>query len=344
MKKLPFTVAFILPFFLSHNGHAWGYRGHHVICSIAARLVKEEGLKSFVRFRSEHLGYLCNVPDVIWKGDSKIPQGSKTTHFVNPEKYGMTVATIPPTIEELLKAQRSFLKGEEKSDQWLLEDLGTLWFRALQIFQLSLESLKELQTSKPPIDRKQEQDFELPYNKSIYHFYVNMGLMGHFIADSSMPYHTSADYDGEKVGHPGIHFYYEDALVSEMPTTWISEIERAAQKSKFKEIRHENGDLNLFESLRKLSSECNPDRKKIEKLDLVLDTEKRLRPTPEKALKKFKPLLIKHLSLAARLLALSWDDIYRQAGKPSLSAYKSYQFPFSPAHVPLEPVFSPKAK
>ena len=54
-----------------------------------------------------------------------------------------------------------------------------------------------------------------------------------------------------------------------------------------------------------------------------------IRPPAEKGYKKFEPLITNQMARAAWLLAHLWDEAYRNAGSPELSAYKSYKYPFN---------------
>jgi hypothetical protein len=53
----------------------------------------------------------------------------------------------------------------------------------------------------------------------------------------------------------------------------------------------------------------------------------------ENTIKKFEPLIVKHMARAAALLALLWDDAYLAAGKPNLDVYRSYKYPLMPDFV-----------
>ena len=83
------------------------------------------------------------------------------------------------------------------------------------------------------------------------------------------------------------------------------------------------------------------DIEKVKKLDPVikkseLKSEKGMKlKTPatrkeaSEVIKKFEPLIITHMGRAAWMLANFWDEAYRSAGKPQLSAYKAYKYPFN---------------
>jgi len=315
------------------DSQAWGYRGHHVICSIASRLVQTKGLDAFMRLRCENLGYLCNVPDVIWKaqGEDQNRVGSPT-HYVNPEKFGFTLSTMPTSVEEVfLKASNRDPSQERKR---FFSEVGTLWFRGNQFFERAVSSLNTGAKSKAPSSKSEEQDASLDYNKGIYEFFLNLGFMGHFVGDASMPYHATVDYDGRQTGHDGIHAYYEEALVAELNSDDMNTIEKKAAKLTHRLPRNPSGDLDVVGTLKWLTIQVQSDRKAIESKDRYIDSNEKVRGAPRRNLHLFRKLIIKQLALSAYVQARLIEAAHKKSEAPiDFSKYRSYRFDAAPTFV-----------
>lgn len=292
---------------------AWDGRGHYTLCDAATFLVKDPELKSFLVKRNNILGHLCNIPDTYWKS---LKGGERETgdpaHYVDVEVTGMTVKDIPANYSDIEKKFPNINVAKE---------VGSNWWRADQFYRRAVEAknMKE-------------------YDDQIYFMMVNMGIMGHFVGDNAQPFHTSEDYDGYKSGHGGIHGFYEGELVACFDDSLLSKI---VAKAKGIHLYRQN----VIESMRDLAKLSHDDVDDVLKLDQVLEkssikeergmkdkTPAKRKPACE-VLPKFQKLIVLHMARGASLLAQIWDQLYIDAGKPKLSTYKSYRFPFQPEYV-----------
>lgn len=321
----------ILAFGLSPEAQAWGGRGHHVICSAAVHLVKNPELKEFLTERPHTMGHLCNVPDIYWKSlPSTLRSSGDPTHYINPEKTGLAVKDVPLALGEITQTPPT--------------EMGTLWWRADQFVQRAIEKGKLAAESKPPQNRGEEQDEKLPYNEAVYEFMVNLGLLGHFVGDAAQPLHNTADYDGYEKGHGGLHSYYEEAIVSAAPGTLESEVLKKAEVRSRSPWRG----ANTLEKMRNFSQSVlsqlprilanDPVKKKSElkkEKGMSLRTPA-VRESAEVGWRKLKSSVTDQMGSAASLLAHLWDEAYEKAGKPKLSTYRSFRYPFTPDFVAPE--------
>lgn len=323
---------------------AWGGRGHHVICSAAVFLVQNKDLKDFLKSRPHMMGHLCNIPDFHWKnlGGDAVKYGSPT-HYIDTEIIGKKVSEVSTDLNYLIKEytgkQNQFDK--EKNIIFFPNEFGTVWWRVDQ-FMRRVSNMKEsFKNTTPPTNSKEEQNENLEYNKLTYDFIVNIGLMGHFVGDASQPFHSTVDYDGYAAGHGGIHAYYEDAAVSSIgPELELKIYEEGkkllSEKTKFltaattldKMKALSEISLNEVKSVLQLDPVTQRSSVKKEK-GMELKTPAERKPISE-VFKKFEPLVIKQMGRSAALLASLWDEAYKNAGTPKLTAYKSYKFPFTP--------------
>jgi hypothetical protein len=333
---------------------AWGGRGHHSICHSAVFLLKEEGLKNYLRSRPFLMGHLCNIPDFYWKSlGSDASKLGNPAHFVDFEITGLNLGDLPEDYQSIVD-KFTGKPNQTKKDSSIFSiptELGSLWWRADQFFRRAVALDKDWKTAAAPASSKEEQDENLLYNKSAYHFILNLGLMGHFVGDASQPFHSTADYDGYKVGHGGIHAYYEEQGVSaigpELEVKIIAEAKKllATARTKNKKSVEFLVAKNVIEKMRALSVISYQEINAILAIDPVkkpseVKTEKGMslttaaeRENIKTVAGKFEPFIIQELARSAALLAQLWDEAYEKVGKPKMTVYKSYRYPFTPEFV-----------
>lgn len=344
-KNIGTTLVLIL--MASSNAIAWGGRGHHTICSASAFLVREEGLKEFLRSRPQIMGHLCNIPDIYWKGlGSDVSKVGNPAHFIDIEVTGLKLKDIPTDYKQIVSQftgkPNAFMK--DKTIFSVPTEFGSLWWRADQFMRRASGLETEWKTAALPANSKEEQDENQAFNKATYYFILNLGLMGHFVGDASQPFHGTADYDGYAAGHGGIHAYFEEAGVSILGGDLEAKVIKAAKKlqNKMPAYLKQKTTVEKMKGLTELSYADIP-------LILAADPIKKpssmksekgmeLRTAAERAdiktvSAKFEPLVIQGLSRSAVLLAQLWDEAYVAVGRPNLSAYKSYKYPFTPEFV-----------
>lgn len=336
-----------------HQAQAWGGRGHAAICETAVYLVKEKGLKDYLKNKPQMMGHLCNMPDFYWRSLS--PEETKLgnpAHFMDLEITGLKIADVPldykTIVETYTGKPNAFKPGAVIKD--VPSEFGSMWWRADQFYRRFLTYNVELQAATEPKNHKEAVNDKLPYNKAAYEMVVSLGLMGHFVGDASMPYHNTSNYDGWENGHGGIHGYYEDELVSEF--------DGDLQARVLKEARAWKNPLFLkpktpLEKMKALSEWNRQDIAKIEKLDPILKPstveksvdglEKRIpaeRKPSEEAFKTFDKMIVKELASSSLVLAKLWDDAYVEAGRPKLASSKIYRYPLTVDFIP--PDYLPK--
>ncbi|PWU15222.1 MAG: hypothetical protein C5B49_12135 [Bdellovibrio sp.] len=365
------VLAFVLD---SSMARAWESRGHHVICESAVFLVENQELQKFLRERIQTMVHLCNIPDSYWRSlGSEVSQIGSPTHYIYPEVIGTPIRDFPLDFAKLREQYEGAPDPSRPGPRFasLAKELGTLWWRADQFVRRATESARTAAAAKAPSRKEEEQQAELPFNQAVYEMTVNMGLLGHFVGDGSMPFHSTADLDGYAQNHGGIHKFYETTVVNaedEKLTADVvararqlmAEIDHPAKKPKKKTQRNAKAEkyaakmpevqfLRLptpLEKMRALSAISADDiatvlqndpttGKSSVKLENGKDTEY---PAPRtlspKAVANYRPIIVEHLARSAALLAQFWDLVFTQGGNPKLSEYKYWQFPFKPEFVP----------
>lgn len=338
MKFLLLAVSLLI----SSAAFSWGGRGHDSICRTAVFLVKDKQLRDFLRNKPQMMGHLCNMPDFYWRGIS--PEVSKLgnpTHFIDVEITGTPVKDIP---DDYAKVMTEFtgtpnkFKNDGSKIFSVPTEFGSVWWRADQFYRLVSNMKADFAAAAPPANSKEEQNNDLPYNKLVYQMTIDMGLMGHFVGDTSQPFHTTADYDGYATGHGGIHSYFEDAAVGEFDGDLDALVLKEARAMKNPPFLKPETVVGKMKALSIISTAEVPALLKldpvIEKSTVVKDHGMDVR-TPAKrqdahvGYERFHKHIVTELARGAVLLAELWDESYANAGRPQLKAFKSYKYPFT---------------
>lgn len=331
---------------ISNFAFAWGGRGHDTICESATQLVENKELKRFLVTRTHIMGHLCNVPDISWKSTGESRKEGDPAHYIDSEVLPMPVKDIPLDLSKII----SDFNGKKRANRddvlkSVPHDMGTLWWRADQFYRRAVAEKGNFEKAALP-DKKQEQEETNEFNKAVYNFFVNLGIMGHFVGDASQPFHSTDDFDGYAKGHGGIHSYYEEAAVAMLDENLQAKIVKEARKLLANSKKEKFlADASVLEKMRSLTVLSFADVDAVLKADLLKKPSEvkeergmKLRTPAEresldKTMKKFEPLIIKHMARSAALLAQFWDHAYVDAGKPALQGYRSFKYPFQPDFV-----------
>jgi len=338
-----FLIGTLLSTFWIQHAGAWGEKGHHLICQLASREVKESELKKFFKTRGHTLGHLCNIPDIYWRSLPKEQSfAGNPTHFFESDVVNIELKDVPLSLKEFVAKVAAKNPGESPRD--LLTRTGTLWWRAEQFSQLATQAAQRASKALAPKENilEGEADAE-PYSVAVYEMFVDMGLMGHFVGDVSMPYHNISDYDGYAQKHGGIHGYYETQCVGEYDDAELdTQVEAAVAK-----IPDYSKNESVVAVMKQLSVQAEKEVALVQKLDHILkpsvdksDRHGLRKSVPAKRLPHeegcaaFRPMIVKQLARSVKALAFFWDQIYAQGSRPKLERYRSFRYPLSPDFVP----------
>jgi hypothetical protein len=268
--KINSTLFIILPTLLllfMPKAWSWGGRGHHSICDAATHLVENEQLRDFLKYRPQVMGHLCNVPDIYWKTlGSDVRKEGDPTHYIDPEILGISIDKISLHYKDVQKEFEGKTNQFDKSKTIFSIPLefGSAWWRADQFYRLAIKNGLVASSAEAPKNKADEQNEKLPFNQGMYSMIAMMGIMGHYVGDISQPLHNSADYDGYKSGHGGLHAYYEEAAVVHFPASLINDIVNSAKKQK--KQMHFQKYKTVIEKMKAMSlqrdEDSNPCRKK----------------------------------------------------------------------------------
>lgn len=340
----------------TQNSYGWGAKGHHHICEAATFLVTAPELRNFLKSRGAVMGHLCNIPDTYWKSlTGEARSLGDPTHYIDPEILGLPLEKIPLDFKKLEKSFRGQINQFDTSKKIssVAKEVGSVWWRMDQFLRLATEQFTLAAKATAPQNPRDEQNSESPFNKAVYLGHVYLGLMGHYIGDAIQPFHVTTDFDGYKAGHGGIHSYYEEQIVNELPPDWTGQVVKEAldlreallkSKSTNKNFLTEKKPLKAFQLLTVLSYQdiqailkldplITPSKESLEK-GMSLRTPATRKPASDQV-KYFEPLVRLHMARGALFLAHMWETAYSNSNKKAwpISKYKSYRYPFTPAFV-----------
>jgi hypothetical protein len=166
----------------------WGKEGHQAASIVAIRLMPPSPIKELLAKNVNGMRYLSFVPDMPWKHGGTNPHPLEGhTHFFNIDFYGSQSAAIPRDFKQLY-----LLHGRAK-----VVKNGTTPFRIQQIANYLVKAMKDP-------------------NPSAIEIIQLAGVLSHYVADIGNPLHVVTDYNGNGVGAPGLHSFFETKTVVEM--------------------------------------------------------------------------------------------------------------------------------
>lgn len=340
MKSLV-TMITLLFLFSSNHAFAWGGRGHAAICEAAVHLVKSEQLKDYLKSKPHMMGHLCNIPDIYWRslpGESR--KLGDPTHYTNAEKIGLNIGDVPTDFKKLIETYSSKpgKQGEGETFFSLPDELGSNWWRADQFYRRAIEAAKDIKNLPEPKGFKDEQNDELAFNKAFYQMIINLGLLGHFVADNGQPFHNTSDYDGYAANQGGIHSYYEEAVVSEFGPDLVNQIVKKAKAWKSQSFTDKK---TVVEKMRELSKISVLETKDVLKADPIIKPSQfkiekgmslksvAVRKPASEGFKRMNKLIVRQMARSSYLLAHLWDSAYTTVGSPDIKSYRSFLYPYT---------------
>ena len=156
---------------------SWGFFGHEHI-DRAAVFALPAPLQSFFYNHIDFITQEADVPDLRKHTLNDKAEGPR--HFIDLENFG-SLDSLPKTMEE----------AKKKYDDKFLSQNGILPWYIMETMEKLTKAFKEKKKS------------EILFLASD---------LGHYLGDANMPFHTSANYDGQQTSQKGIHSLWEARL------------------------------------------------------------------------------------------------------------------------------------
>jgi len=193
----------------SQAAHAWGSLGHRVVAETAALLVEDDLPATWGPLIARHrfeLGVYAFLPDALFRHiDGAGGKVEGPTHYLN------------------LDAPAESAAGRGSVDR-----------RIAQFLELART---ELGGVRAPGGGYQRGAAATGDTRHVFLGLYDLGVMAHYSGDVSMPYHATADSNGNAMGEGGIHFYFEGDCVNASEPGLAADVLASARKNRASWLR-----------------------------------------------------------------------------------------------------------
>ena len=194
------------------QGHAWGRDGHTMINRLAAEQLPAD-VPAFLREEPalDLLEYLGPEPD-RWRNraEDELAVGAAPDHFIDLE-YADLVGTLPRRRYDFVRALAA-AQPQHPDVALTPEKVGMQPWAVEEIYQRLKAAMREYRGLRAA--KKETRPVE-----TVILFYA--GWLGHYVADGSMPLHTTFQYNGWTGANPRgystehrIHSQFESVYVT----------------------------------------------------------------------------------------------------------------------------------
>ena len=207
-----FAAAVVLvPFLTVQSGMAWGREGHQMINRLAGQMLPAD-VPEFLRSAGalDALEYLGPEPD-RWreKVEPELKAAQEPEHFIDME-WADLVGPLPRNRYDYVRALAA---AQAKHPELTLtaEKVGLQPYATIEMWERLKAAMREYR--KLTAAKANTKPVEMA-------IVVYAGILGHYVADGSMPLHTSIQYNGWTGANPKgytvehrIHSQFEGAFV-----------------------------------------------------------------------------------------------------------------------------------
>lgn len=285
MKRLSLLL---LCFLVTPHAHAWGRRGHSIVCQTAAALLTDHPV---LKQHSFDLGFYCNVPDLVWKKPATYATEAPQ-HFMDLEIFDRAFAKLNLVDDPFKMSRRDF----DKSYSQVPVSAGRAYWRIREL----MDRLDGIAKSLTSVGAAKAARFGAQEN-----WLVTAGAIGHYVGDLSQPLHVTENYDGQLSGQKGVHAWFEDDSVDELSTAPPARLEAdvgAIASQKWKSFDQKTRPLSVLEVLKELAQESKDEFPTLLKIDKNVG-----RKDIKKASAAFEPMIKSRLAAGALALAALWS-------------------------------------
>ena len=187
------TISVLLILMLPIASTAWGPKGHFMVNRLAIQASATQ-LPPFMKTATNDLVYNAFEPD-RWREEagSAMNIAQAPDHFFDSEYWG-AISTIP-TDRYAFMAKLS----EKKVD---LIKVGYLPYAIMENHARLRNAFRSWRNAKSPADKESARANAVHY----------AGLLGHYVADGTMPMHLSVHFNGWADGYPNPKAFTKDRM------------------------------------------------------------------------------------------------------------------------------------
>ena len=204
----------LVPVLMVESGMAWGREGHMMISRLAGQTLPAD-VPEFLRTAGtvDALEYLGPEPD-RWreKIEPELKAAQEPEHFIDLE-WADLVGPLPRNRYDFVRAVGAYAAAHpERAKDFTVEKIGLQPYATIEMWERLKAAMREYR--KLTAAKENTKPVEMA-------IVVYAGILGHYVADGSMPMHTSIQYNGWTGPNPKgytvehrIHGLFEGSFVS----------------------------------------------------------------------------------------------------------------------------------
>ncbi len=177
MKKLVVIILFTLLFLPAKQLNSWGFHAHKLINRYAVFTMPEE----LIGFFKKHIDHLTEHSVDADKRRYAVKEEAPR-HYIDIDVYGKNPFEVMP---------RKWNDAVEKFTEDTLVAYGIVPWHIQTIYNRLVKAFSD---------------------KDVEYILRNASDLGHYVADTHVPLHTSLNYNGQLTGQKGIHAFWESRL------------------------------------------------------------------------------------------------------------------------------------
>ena len=295
----------------------WGSLGHRIVAETAALLVQDRQPASWGSLLARHrfaLGYYAFVPDFMFRYKDEGGKRESPTHFMDIDLLPASARKdLPLSYSEARKRLAPLLIGNRKAT---FEEVGSCPWRVEQFVRLARERFKGVARVEGGYQPGKAGSDD---TRKVYRALVLLGLMAHYSGDAAMPYHASADWNGQSTGQGGVHFFFETDCVNELePGLSEAVLLEARKRGKSWLGLWRASERNPVELIGTLMEDSLATVPKVSRIDLAqavtraspANSEKPAERRPvAQACRAFRSLLVERLAKGAVMTSWLWSSV-----------------------------------
>lgn len=276
MRKRQLIILSVVIVFISNCAWSWGPEAHELITKKAISILPTE-LKTFYEINSRYIVPMSNLPD-DWRETYKSQIAPE--HYIDLDKLDT------PPFKNLIVDRDT---AEKRFGKQRLRDAGLLPWAIVQRYEKLVQAMRKMDTVE---------------------IVVQSAIIAHYVADAHVPFHNTRFYDGKTPEQKGIHFRWEENLVS------LTVKRSQVRPTKPAVVR---------DPLKSAFSWCISSYKLVDPILKAEDKARGIDPTHgfryyESLRKDTGSILIGRLKSASEALAGAYVAAWKEAGKPALPA------------------------
>lgn len=308
---------------LTTTSYAWGKVAHEMIAILALKTIAHQELREWLEAHENDIAYYSTLPEQ-WK--NQYSQERSLHWFHLDDVSALFHYKQFPTFQNFFEKFEGAI-GEVSSKPIHQRNTGALPWRIEQLYLRLVKQFRQLAQAQT---RKQR-------NKLATEIIYTTGILAHYTADLSQPYHLTGNYDGQLTGNPGFHKYYETNLIEVAPDSFSTNIEDQVEQLYSRTSRVFARPQALRSGLLKIAKWVYDDYPLLNELDqeiALIRPSSVARRDPETLFAYFEEKLVRHLAIGILIQSCLIQRAYEEAGYPSLqnsspssSTNHSYIFP-----------------